>query len=402
MFKSVGDLKYSVAGLLSGTNLNRVTNTEGAIERAARTVLQQADVPEASGIQSVILYGGVDFYAIDPLIFGGAVNLILPQGQVPDWTDGNIKVQLDNFVAGKQRLSNGYMLTVQYNKGVPLIGIASPNVLPQNILSPMNDATSWTNSGTAAAITTDYANYYQQPASLRFNVTTGTGTLTNIITSTDLSAYQGVGVGFVAINTPSAANLTSMSMVLGSSVGNVATVTATQGFLGAWQAGEWTIVAFDFSQAVNTGIPVWSTITRLQVSMVAATTLTNMRLGGMWISQPCPHNIYYQTAAIFQNVVTGVISNVVNSDSDLVLLSDPAFALLEYETAITIAFQNGGSQSTGEVAILSQTLHGIRARNGVLVQPGLYDHYQADNPSSELRTIETYYDMGDTNYRRNW
>lgn len=401
MSKTVGDLKNSVAGLLQGTNLNRVTNTDGAIERAARTLLQQADVPEASGIQSLVLYGGVDFYAIDPLIFGGAVNLILPQGQVPNWTDGNVKVQLDSFVAGKQTLSNGYLVTVQYSKGQPLLGVASPNVLPQNILSPMSDASTWTNSGTAGTITADYANYYQQPASLRFNITVGTGTLTSVVTSTDLSAYQGVGVGFIAIQTPSATNLTSMNMVLGSSALNYATVTATEGFLGAWQAGEWTVVAFDFATAVNTGTPVWSAITRLQISMAAAGTLTNMRLGGMWISQPCPHNLYYQTAAIFQNVVTSVISNTVSADSDLILLSDPAYALLEYETAITIAFQNGGSMSAGEVAILSQTLHGIRARNGVLVQSGLYDHYTADNPSSELRTIGSYYDMGNS-YGRDW
>ncbi len=386
MFNTVGELKTSVAGLLQGTNLNRVTNVDGAIQRAARTMLQQADVPEASGVQSLILYGGVDFYAIDPLIFGGAINLILPQGQAASWLDGNIKVQLDTFSGAKNRLGNGYMVTVQYDKGQPLLGVSSPNVLPQVILSPMNDVTYWTNSGTAGTITADYANYYQQPASLRFDVTTGVGTLTSTITPTDLSSYQGVGVGFIAINTPSGADLSAMSMVVGSSVGNVATVTATEGFLGAWTSGEWTIVAFDFSTAVNTGTPNWAAITTLQVNMTAGATLTNIRLGGMWMSQPCPHNLYYQTAGIFKNAVTGVISNVISSDSDYIILSDPAYTLLEHESAYTIAFQNGGSSSGDEIGYLKDRLYG---------DDGLYNKYRADNPSSELRTIESYYDMGD-------
>lgn len=407
-FRTVGELKLSVAGLLQGTNLNRVTNVDGAIERGARTLLQQADVPEASGIQNLTLYGGVDFYAINPLIFGGAINLILPQGQVPNWTDGNVKVQLDTFSQQRQRLSNGYMVTVQYNKGVPLLGIASPNIFPQAILDPMNATDGWVAGGTASGLTTDTTNYYQQPAALRFTVTgVGTGTITKTESNpSDLSTYQGVGVAFLAFQIPSgtsATDLATLSLKLGSDSGNYSLVTDSTGFLGAWTSGEWLLAAFDFSASSTAGTPDWSAIDYVQVLVGTLGTITNFRAGGLWLSLPCPHNLYYQTAAIFQNVVTGVISNVISADSDLVLLSDPAFALLEYESAITIAFQNGGSTAAGDVALLNETLHGLRARNGAMIQAGLYDRYIANNPSSELRTIGSYYELGDgTGYNRNW
>lgn len=397
MFKSVGDLKNSVAGLLQGTNLNRVTNVDGAIERAARTLLQQSDVPEASGIQSIILYGGVDFYALDPLIFGGAINLILPQGQTPNWTDGNVKVQLDTFSQSKQRLANGYMVTVQYDRGQPLIGITSPSIFPQVIIDPMNATTGWVAAGTASGLTTDTTNYYQQPASLRFTVTgVGTGTLTKTETNpTDLSTYQGVGVAFLAFQIPAgttATQLSQLSLKLGSDNVNYSLVTTTTGFLGAWTSGEWLIAAFDFAGASTAGTPNWAAIDYVQVLVGSLGTFTNFRVGGLWLSLPCPHNLYYQTAAIFQKATTGVISNVVSADSDLIILSDPAFTLLEHEAALTIAFQNGGNLAGDSVGYLKDRLYG---------NDGLYDKYRANNPSSELRTIESYYDMGNS-YGRDW
>lgn len=395
--KTVGELKLSAAGLLQGTNLNKVTNVDGAVERAARTLLQQADVPEASGVQPVILYGGVDFYAVDPLIFGGAINLVLPQGQAPNWLDGNIKVQLDSFVAGKQRLANGYMVTVQYDRGQPLLGITSPNIFPQVIIDSMNSTTGWAASGTASGLALDSTNYYQQPASLRFNVAgLGTGILSKTESNpSDLSMYQGVGVAFLAIQIPAgtaATALSSLALKLGSDSANYSLVTQSTGFLGSWTSGEWILVAFDFVEASDAGAPNWSAIDFVQVQVGNLSTITNFRVGGLWLSLPCPHNIYYQTAALFKNAATGVISNVISSDSDYLLLSDPAYTLMEHETALTIAFQNGGNLAGDAIGYLKDRLYG---------QDGLYDKYRADNPSSELRTIESYYDVG-SSYRGNW
>ena len=80
MLHTVANLKDSVAAILSGIDINNVENLNGALERSARTLVQQADIPEASGTQNLTLYGGVYDYLCDSKIFGTAVNDIRPQG----------------------------------------------------------------------------------------------------------------------------------------------------------------------------------------------------------------------------------------------------------------------------------------------------------------------------------
>ena len=77
---TVNNLRDSVAGLLSGIDINNVENLNGALERASRTLIQNADIPEASGIQNITLYSGVYDYLCDSRIFGTAINDIRPQG----------------------------------------------------------------------------------------------------------------------------------------------------------------------------------------------------------------------------------------------------------------------------------------------------------------------------------
>jgi len=69
MLHTVGELKAGVQGLLQNITLSKVVNLNGALERAARTVVQQADVPEASGMLPITLYNGVTYYEAPDLIF---------------------------------------------------------------------------------------------------------------------------------------------------------------------------------------------------------------------------------------------------------------------------------------------------------------------------------------------
>lgn len=385
MYRTVGELKLSVAGLLQGTNLQRVTYPNGALERATRTMLQQADVPEASATDAITLYGGVPFYEIPQTIFGGALNLILPQGAQNNWLSQNYKVQLDRFSQDQYRLPNGYMVTVQYQNGQPVLGVGTPNIFPQAILSTMNETTGWTVGGTATGLARDVSVYYKQPASLRFSVGTGVGSISDTLPNPiDLSVEQGVGVAFLAVYVPDIANLTSFTLRVGSDSSNYNSVTGTVQTLGAFVSGQWMLIPFDFASASTTGTPNWSAIQYVDVLTTVSGTLTNIRMGGLWISLPQPHDLFYQTAAIFKNPLTGVLSNVISDDSDFIILSDPAYTLLEHESALTIAFQNGGNLAGDSLGYLKDRLYG---------QNGLYERYTANNPSSQLRTVESYYDM---------
>lgn len=387
MLRTVQQLKQSVAGLLTGVNLDNITNLDTALSRAARYVAQKVDAPEATGRESITLYGGVYYYEAPEILFGTAVNLIRPQGNVPAQNLYSYKVPMDGFTRGKFNLPNGYMLDLEYNKGQGIIGISSGVVIPQLIITPMSDAADFTAAGSASGIVTDNVNFYNPPAAIRFTLTgTSTGTITtNLSNPIDGSDYEGYGVGFLAIQIPTgytASNITDVTVRLGSSSTNYASVSETEGFLGTFVAGEWLLVAYDFASASNTGTPDWSALDYLQVRIAHTGTAINFRLGGFWLSFPSLNEIIFQTAAIFKNSA-GVLSQEIGDDNDLIILNDAAFSILELECAKTLSLQQSGGQYTAQIKGFDDILLGDN---------GLYTRYSANNPSQQLRTIDSYYE----------
>jgi len=400
---SVFQLKNSVAGILSGLDLSNVDDLNPSLERAASVLIQTADVPEASGIQNIILYSGIFDYLCDPRIFGTAINDIRPQGISRQPNDFVTKVDQSDFDRTKNYYyPSGTMSSFQYQNGVPIISIVAPFTTQQVIIDPMNSVgtspNAWVASGTASAPIQDNTNYYQSPASLRFNLTVGTGNLTKTLQSSlSVANYQGVGVAFLAIQIPqgaTASNLTNLTLKLGSSSSNYDHVTVTQGFLGSWISGEWLVVSFDFSTSTSVGTPNWSAIQYVQVSAVVAGTFTNFRIGYLTMSLPTPAQILYQSSAIFLAVGSTSPTTAITANTDTIILNDAAYNIYLYESAQAILENTGAGASDATAIKINQKLHGVRARNGAIIESGLYDLYRGDNPSQEIRQLGTYYDTG--------
>jgi len=387
MLHTVGELKAGVQGLLQNINLSKVVNLNGALERAARTVVQQADVPEASGMQAITLYDGVDYYLAPDILFGGAINLIRRQGAASSPLDYNYKVPVDTFTRTKQFLPNGYMLDVEYKNGTAMLGIASPIPKPRIIIDPMNDTDGWVAAGSASGLVEDETVYYQQPASLRMTLSgSSTGTLTKTLDNAlDLTAYEGVGVVFLAIYTPVAGDFTSATVRLGSDSSNYfETGAETEGFLGAWTANDWTLIALDLAGATETGTVDIENVDYVQVRLAHTATLVNFRVGYLWTSLPMPNEILFQSSAIFRTSA-GVQTQTITGDGDTIILNDAAYTLLEYEAALNVAMQQGGDLSSGQVQMFRGILYGSAN------DQGMYNLYRGDNPSGQLRTVGSYY-----------
>lgn len=393
--KTVSQYKDSVAGILSGIDLNNVSDLNGALERGARVLVQQADIPEASGIQNIVLYGGVYDYACDPRIFGTAINDIRPQGVSRPVSDFVYKRPGEQFDRTKGYLRNGTMATFEYSNGIPIIRIVSKQTQQQIVIDFMNSTSGWSGIGAATSPIQDNAVYYQAPASLRFNLTAGfsSGSLTkNLSSSIDLSSYQGVGVAFLAVRFPEGndfSNFENVSLFLGSDDSNYSTVTVSEGFLGAFTSGDWLLVAFDFSTASLSGTPNWSAIDYVNVNFANnEVAMINLRVGGLWICQPNPAQILYQSAAIFKAGSSEATTSI-TTDADQILLNDPAYNLFLYEGAIAILENVGGAVADSSKISIEKKLYG----NGVN-DFGLYGKFRGDNPSQELRTVGNYYDDG--------
>lgn len=375
---TIGALKDGVSGLLQGLDLNNVIGLHKALERAARTLVQKADVPEASAKQAITLYDGVYDYAAPTNIFGGSLIDFRPQGNSRNANDYVYKKGIEQFDRTKALLPNGYMLTFENNKGVGIVRVASPKPSARVNLDNMDVITGWTAGGSASGLAKDETVYYNSPSSLRFTLTgSSIGTLTKAINQIDIDTYEDVCVGFLAIRTPSIANLTSISVRVGSSATAYDEVTDTDGFLGAFTVGEWLLVAFDFSGAASTGTPDWNAIDYIQVRVAHSGTITNFYVGGFWLALPSPHEMIYQTAAIF--LQGGALSKTITDDNTEVVLNDAAYNLYEHECAITVAEQASGGN-----------LDGVALGYKNKLDKELYPMYRADNPSEEIRNIGSY------------
>lgn len=391
MLKYVSDLSNSVAGILSGTNLNNVTNLYGAYGRAARVMANRIDVPESSARYNLFLYDGVYDYAAPDNIFGGAVNDLRPQGVTRQPWDYDYKQDISLFDRTKAFVPNGYALTFEYALGVGVMRVATPKVTPKVLLDPMNATTGWTAAGTASSLTTDEGIFYQTPASLRFLQSTGVGTLTKTLTnSLDLENYEDLGVAFLALMIPPGTDpttLTSLSLKLGSDSGNYNEVTVTEGFLGAWTAGNFLLVAFDFAAATQTGTPDWSALDYVQISATSSGNIVNLRMGYLFIALGAANELLYQTSAIF--LEDGEQVEDIVDDQTQIVLNPASYVIYEHECAKAIALQMSGGVYTSEIKGIDAILDGTGGRN-----IGLYAQYESDNPSQELRTVGSYYEAG--------
>lgn len=385
----IGNLKDGVSAILTGTNIDTVKNLYGAFARAARKLVQHADVPEASLKEQITIYDGVYQYPIDGDIFGSALVDFRPQG-VSRWKDESVqKMPVQQWDLNKKYNFGGATVSFEFDDGIPLIDISSTRPTARVILDSMQLDDGWTAAGSASGLTEDGTIYYDSYQSLRFTLTgSSTGTLTKAITSVNLSTYRGVGVAFLALRIPDGAtvsNLTSIALRIGSSSTAYDEITATQGFLGAFVAGKWLLVAFDTSTASTTGTPDFTAIDYVQVRFAHTATFTNMRVGALWISKPSPFELFYQTAAIFLGNTSGLRSNTVLSNEDQIVLNDAAYLLYEHECALAITLQTKQFETSKELRAI---LYGPEGTTNV----GLYAEYRGDNPSQEIRTVGTYYE----------
>jgi hypothetical protein len=387
---TVANLKDSIAGILTGINLNTIQNLDGAIERAARTLIQKTDIPEATSREQITLYSGVYDYPISSNIFGGALVDFRPQGETRNSIDYAYKRPIEMFDRIKGIVWGGYTLTLEWDKGVPTLRVAQTKTFPKIQLDSFSDSTKWTLVG-GSGLATDNTVYYKAPSSTRFNTTLGgsQATLSRTLTSQiDLTSYEGVGVAFLAVRIPSSTSITSIGVRIGSDSSNYFDVSATTGFNGAFVEGKWQLIALDLASATETGTVDITKIDYVRVYFnYDGSALSKVYLGNLWVALPSPHEMIYQTSAIFISSGSNP-AKLITTDADLIVLNDSAYLLLEHEGARAVVLQTGGSLASGIIQSLDKILDGVPSQ-GIL---GLYQQYRADNPSEELRSSGSWYD----------
>lgn len=393
----VQDLQDNVSAILTGIDLTQVNDLFGCFERAVSTFIQKADVPEASGRQAFFLYDGVTDYDPTSTIFGNALVDLRPQGQNRQPWDGVAKTYIERFDRYKQwKTPSGYVVTFEYFNGSPVLRVNSAKAQQRLILDTMSSTTGWVAGGNASGLVLDQTVYWQQPAALRFNLAAAgsEGTISKTIASPNvsLSAYIGVGVGFIPVMVPEAGvgHITSLKLKIGSDSSNYYEVTATEPFALPLLGDYFELWGFDFSLATTVGSPVATRAGNYFEILVEydGTAMTNVRMGGLWLSLPSPHEMLFYSSAVFVSG-TAVPAKTIDSASDTIIFSDPAYNIYVREAARAVAMQ--GSDYSA-VALIDAELDG---QPGNSDKPGLYAKFRGSNPSEELRVVGSYYDIGD-------
>lgn len=396
--KTVEDLQNDVTSILTGMDLSDAVNLFGDFERAAATFIQKADVPEASGREPFFLYDGVTDYNPTTTIFGAALVDLRPQGQNREPWDGVVKTYISQFDRTKSwKTPSGYQVTFEYFNGNPIMRVNSAKAPQRLILSSMNSTTGWTAGGNASVLAVDQTVYWQRPGALRFNLAAAgsEGTLTDVITapSISLSAYIGVGVAFIPVMLPAAAigHVTAIKLKIGNDASNYYEVTQTLPFaFSEVIANFFQLWAFDLSTATPIGTPVAASAGNYQEILVEydGTAITNIRMGGLWVSLPSPQEMLFYSSAVFQAPSATTPSKLISTVADTIIFGDPAYNIYVRECAREVARSQGGALGAGIIGQIDQELNGI---GGDDLNPGLYAKFRGSNPSEELRTVGNWY-----------
>lgn len=392
--KTVANLRDSVSGMLQGLNLNNVKNLNTALERVARQTCTLLDIPETTFRENLVVYDGVTDYPAADSMFGTSIVDLRPQGTTRYVGDTVQKMPGEQFDREKNWTGSETDVTVEYDNGNGIVRIVTPYPTPRIELDPMTATTGWLASGTANSLVTDSTVIWQSPSSLRFNISAaGTAILAKTIPQTDLTAYQGVGVAFLAFRVASAASLTSITLKIGSDNANYYSVTVTSGFVKAFTGGEWMLTAgFDLSTATKTGSPVITKMGYIELDIATSGAIANMWIGDLWIALPYPALLLYKNCAIFIPSGSSVPQNTITAITDSITLTDEAYSIYEVQCAIEIAQQQGGTLASGVIATLKEAVNGVRGYRGILIQLGLLDTFRANNPSERLRQTANYYE----------
>lgn len=393
---TVEDLQNNVSAILTGIDLSEVNDLFGCFERAASTLIQQADVPEASGRTPFFLYYGVTDYPAGSTIFGQALVDIRPQGQNRQPWDTVEKTYISRFDRYKcWQMPSGYQVTFEYYQGTPILRINSSQAQQGLTLSGMSATTGFTTGGSASGLAVDSTVYWKQPGSLLFNLAAlgSEGTLTYTAptgqSNIDVTAYAATGVAFVPVMLPATGAVTSIKLRVGSSPGNYYEMVATAPFNGPFIANYFQQVAFYFAQATKHGAPVLTSGGNYFELLFEynGTALTNVRVGGLTISLPSAQEMLYYSSAIFQNG-TNAPSATIENLNDVIILGEPAYNIYVRECARGVALQQGGALGSGIIAQLDLELEGDGRPGGKI---GLYQKFRGSNPSEELRQVDNWY-----------
>jgi hypothetical protein len=355
MAYSITNLKQELQGILHGTQLNQITSLGQLIYRAARDVLMDCDPYETTRIIPITnsVFNSVYDYPCPPDLKGTAIIDIRPQVN-RNTTDLWLQWYNQNFDLQKQT-SYVDSVSIQWDTAVKTLRINSPTLTPQASINTCDSLTAngtWADngSGNITSLVVDNVNYVNSSGSLSFTLASSAiGYLENsTMSAVDLSDWEDQGTFFMYTFLPTAANISLVTMTIGSSSGNSYSMSATTTQQGtAFQDG-WNLLKFEWSGAVTSGTPDSSALDYLLISWTnTGSAQTNVRIDQVTAALGTILEIEYYSKYLFRNATSGAFAETIADDSDYINLDTDSYNLLVYKVAQLAVQQQQGIDALG-------------------------------------------------------
>lgn len=405
---TVQNLENDLIGILHGTTLSQVQNLNGVLWRAARDVLQDVDPQETKRtIQLVPVYPYVYDYPCMSDLKGNKITDVAPQ--TPRFGTDIFTSKTPQYFDVNKSNSGGFltdnMFTVAYNTGAKTLrlnlansasfpSISSPLVISSaDLVSGANGT--WSTTGNATNLTTDYQNSFTGTGSLMFNIAAGGGTaglVNSTLSPVNISTAFGQLSLFLEtyLDVPSA--FSSVTVRIGSSPANYyqAVVTQTQEAT-AFTTG-WNLLSALTSAMATVGNPIDTAITYLAVTWQPdAAAHFGIRLNNVVMQTGIPLNVSYFSDCMFQNAQTLAFQQTVTDPSNLINLGTDSYNLMTFKSAYFIAQQLQGIEALFFDATFFQNLYAEALAK-----------YKVQYKSDIQKQQTTYYQKNQSGYSTNY
>lgn len=308
-------------------------------------MLLDIDPQETKVIAQIPIFNSVYDYPCPTDLKGNAEIDIFPQVN-RQWQDYYQQQFNQDFDLSKiTALTDSF--TVLFNSATKSLRINAPTLTSP---TSVNQASATSNNGTwtadgvvATGLTANNTNYQSNGGALQFNLTSGTGYLSNSTSGTvSLSSMLNQGSMFCYVYLPTGSQFTSITMAWGSSSSNYYSVTATQNQLGVAFNNGWNLIQFPWLGATVTGTPNPASITYLKVSFITTATQTGVLLNNIFMGMPLLCNIEYYSKYLFRDGITGVFKEIPTSTNDNINLDTETYGAFLYQCGMILAQQQQG------------------------------------------------------------
>lgn len=387
MAYSIQTLLNDISGVVHGTTTNKIPNLFGAINRAARQVLQDVDPKETQRIVSLAqVFNNVYDYAIPVDVKGDRIVDLRPQaGRNP--RDIFVQGYSQDFDAYKS-ISLANKIITQWNTGVKTLRIEAPTLTSPTTLTDTSTITGWTATAGAQNISLDTNYNVAGGGDIQFDLAAGSSTGSiqiSTLSPVDVTGQVNINTLFYWVYLPSASSITSLTLRWGSDItANYYTYTATTTQQGtAFQTG-WNLIAVPWASATKVGSPTVTAYDSVQLSVAYDSTLqTGLRFCNLTSAPGFYFQLQYYSKYLFRNPTTNAfqetVTDVTTDSATIINLDTDSYNLLFNKVAFYVAQSLQGADADYDAEFWDSEYKNALAK------------YRALNPSESMLKGSTYY-----------